>query len=319
MRPAALADDLFAHERARLEGLVDLHPDARERFDEADGRLAETEILLAGWGCPRLDAEVLARMPRLRAVLFAGGAAAAVLDTRIAAERGIVFTNAGEGNAQAVAEYTLGVILLAGKRAAFAERLYRERRAHVDREVELRDTGNYRRVVGLIGASRIGRRVAELLRPTDLDVIVYDPYASGADVAALGARRCGLDELLALSDIVSIHAPATAETHEMIGARELALLRDGATLINTARGTLLDHEALRPHVRTGRIDAVLDVTVPEPLPADDELWDLPNVSLTPHIAGATGSELHRLGRDVVDELERFVHGRAFAYREAVPA
>lgn len=320
MNPPALAENLFGPHRARLAVLADVAEDVLTEFDSAPARalLAEAEVLLAGWGCPQVDIAVLERMPRLRAVVFAGGAAAAVLDVAEAVRRGIVFTNAGEGNAQAVAEYTVATIVLAGKRARYAEQIYRRGRSLVDREAELVDTGNFGRTVGLVGASRIGRRVAQLLMPTDVRVLVYDPYAQAAEVQALGAQKLDLDELLVASDIVSLHAPATAETEHMIGAREFELMRDGAVIVNTARGSLIDHDALRPHVRSGRIDAILDVTEPEPLPADDELWSLPNVTLTPHIAGATGNELHRLGRDVVDEVARYVAGDAFVGFEKVP-
>nr|WP_201470694.1 hydroxyacid dehydrogenase [Microbacterium hydrocarbonoxydans] len=320
MNPPALAENLFGPHRARLADLVDAPADVLTEFesDEAARLIGEVEVILAGWGCPRVDREMLDRMPNLRAVVFAGGTAGAVLDTVEAVRRGIVFTNAGEGNAQAVAEYTAATIVLAGKRARYAEQIYRSGRAFVDREVELLDTGNFGRTVGLVGASRIGRRVAQLLLATDLRVLIYDPYASDEEIVSLGGIKVELDDLLAASDIVSLHAPATAETEQMIGARELAIMRDGAVLINTARGSLIDHDALRRHLRTGRMDAILDVTEPEPLDADDELWTLPNVTLTPHIAGATGNELHRLGRDVVDEVARYVSGDAFVGFERVP-
>lgn len=320
MNPPALAENLFGPHRARLSGLVDVPAEVLTEFesDHASRLIGDVEILLAGWGCPRVDREMLDRMPSLRAVVFAGGTASAVLDTVEAVRRGIVFTNAGEGNAQAVAEYTAATIVLSGKRARYAEQIYREGRAFVDREADLLDTGNYGRTVGLVGASRIGRRVAQLLLATDLRVLIYDPYASEEEVVSLGGRKVELDELLAASDIVSLHAPATPETERMIGAHELAVMRDGAVLINTARGSLIDHDALRTHLRAGRIDAILDVTEPEPLAADDELWSLPNVTLTPHIAGATGNELHRLGRDVIDEVARFIAGEAFVGFERVP-
>lgn len=319
MRPPALADDIFGPHRERLDVLVDLAPEVLTETDSLTARkvLAGTEVLLAGWGCPALDESVLGAMPALRAVIFAGGAAGSVLDTAAAVRRGISFTNTGEGNAQAVAEFTLAAILLAGKRATYAESLYRTRRTLIDREIELRDSGNYARTVGLVGFSRTGRRVARMLSATELDVLVYDPYAGDDEVRALGGRRVGLRELLASSDVVSLHAPATEETRHMIGRDEFGLMRDGATLINTARGALVDHGALRTELRTGRLSAVLDVTEPEPLDPADELWDLPNVTLTPHIAGATGTELHRFGRDVLAELDNFVHGRPFGVQEPV--
>ena len=320
MNPPALAENLFGPHRTRLSGLVDVSAEVLTEFESehASRLIGDVEILLAGWGCPRVDREMLDRMPSLRAVVFAGGTASAVLDTIEATRRGIVFTNAGEGNAQAVAEYTAATIVLAGKRAKYAEQIYREARAFVDREADLIDSGNFGRTVGLVGASRIGRRVAQLLQSTDVRVLIYDPYASEEEIVSLGGLKVALDDLLAASDIVSLHAPATPETDHMIASRELEIMRDGVVLINTARGSLIDHDALRTHLRAGRIDAILDVTEPEPLAADDELWSLPNVTLTPHIAGATGNELHRLGRDVVDEVARYVAGDAFVGFERVP-
>ncbi|MEU4160857.1 hydroxyacid dehydrogenase [Actinoplanes sp. NPDC026670] len=318
MRPATLAEDLFGPACAGLTGLVDASPHILEKFDDPLGHdlLADADVLVTGWGCPPLTGAVLDRAPRLRAVVHAGGSAAAVLDLATAAERGLALSNAGEANAVPVAEYTFAAILLSGKRARAAERLYRQRRDYVDREVELRDTGNYRRTVGLVGASRIGRRVARLLAQTDLDVLLYDPYLPVPDAVNLSVRLCSLPELMTASDVVSLHPPVTAETTGMIDAAMLGRMPDGATLINTARGAIVDQDALVAELRTGRISAVLDVTTPDPLPADHELWSLPNVTLTPHIAGATGSELRRLGRHVIDELARFRQGAPFAYSES---
>ncbi len=111
------------------------------------------------------------------------------------------------------------------------------------------------------------------------------------------------------SDVVSVHAPALPSTQGMIDRRHLALMRDGATLINTARGIIVDETALIDELRTGRIDAIIDVTHPEvPEPAS-ALYDLPNVFLTPHIAGAIGDERERLGEFIVEEIERYIAGR----------
>lgn len=317
MRPTALVEDLFEGVRDELDALVSIRGPVLTTLEGKLARavLADVEVLLTGWGCPLISADVLDHAPKLRAVIHAGGTAADVVDVPEAVQRGIVLSNAGVANAIPVAEYTVAMILLANKRATSAERLYRERRSLIDREVELRDTGNYRRKVGLVGASRIGRVVAQMLAATDLRVSIYDPYASDAAIADLGARRSSLAELMSESDVVSLHPPVTSETVGMIDRLLLARMRDGATLINTARGGIVDQVALLAELRTGRIDAVLDVTTPEPLPPDHELWSLPNVTLTPHIAGATGNELGRLGRFVVEELERFSDGLRFAYPE----
>ena len=168
--------------------------------------------------------------------------------------------------------------------------------------------GNFRKVIGIVGASLIGRRVVELLQPFDFSVLLHDPFLAADEAAALGVELCDLDALMARSDIVSLHAPILPATRHMIEARRLALLRDGATLINTARGWLVDHAALQAELVSGRINAVIDVTEPEVLPAGSPLYELPNVLLTPHIAGALGGERERLGDAIVAEIERYVHG-----------
>ncbi|GAB3960257.1 hypothetical protein GCM10027614_81660 [Micromonospora vulcania] len=120
---------------------------------------------------------------------------------------------------------------------------------------------------------------------------------------------------MATSDVVSLHQAVTPETVGQIDAHLLGLMRDGATLLNTARGAVVDQQALVAELRTGRIHAVLDVTEPEPLPADSELWQVPNLVLTPHIAGSMGNELHRIGASVVAEVRRFVAGEPFEHPE----
>lgn len=295
--------------RQRLGELADFDPALIvDRFDDprvAD-RLGEVEILITGWGCPVIDDWFLAAAPKLRAVLHAAGSVKAHV-TRAVWDRGVVVSSAASANAVPVAEYTLGSILLAGKGAFGLRERYRR-----DRSFELGyihpEVGNYGRTVGIIGASRIGRQVIELLRPLDFRLQVYDPYAED-----LGVPSVDLPTLLSTSDIVSVHAPLTAETRQMLGRSQLALLPDGAVLINTARGPLVDTAALIAELSSGRISAVLDVTHPEPLPADSPLFTLPNAFVTPHIAGSNGNELARLGACVADELQRFVRGKPLGF------
>ncbi|WP_329414850.1 hydroxyacid dehydrogenase [Streptomyces sp. NBC_00704] len=281
------------------------------RDPAAAAALAGAEVLITGWGCPRLDEDAAAAAPRLRAVLHAAGSVRSLVGESLW-ERGVAVSSAVTGNAVPVAEYTLAMILLAGK-DAFAHR-ERFRRTHAQpTPAETAGTGNLGRVVGVIGASRVGRRLLELLRPFDFDVLLHDPYVDEAEAAALGARAVSLEDLLRRSDIVTLHAPDIPETRHLLDRTRLALVRDGGMLVNTSRGALVDHVALTDELVAGRLHAVLDVTDPEPLPADSPLYDLPNVFLTPHIAGSLGNELERLGRIVVEELERLAGGLPLAH------
>jgi phosphoglycerate dehydrogenase-like enzyme len=157
--------------------------------------------------------------------------------------------------------------------------------------------------VGLVSASTVARELIPLLRPFDVRILVYDPYLSDRDAGRLDVERVELDALFERSDIVSLHAPSIPETRHMIGARQLARIRDGALLINSSRGSVLDHDALLKEAVTGRIRVVLDVTEPEPLPADHPLRPLPNVYLTPHMSGTGAYGYFKIGDMTLEALE----------------
>ncbi|SCX85103.1 Phosphoglycerate dehydrogenase [Streptomyces sp. 136MFCol5.1] len=313
-----LVDDVFPPAvRARLEESADLlTPSALGEFasPEAAEALASAEVLLTGWGCPPVDAALLDRAPGLRAVIHAAGTVKTFLSP-VAFDRGIVVSSAAAANAVPVAEYTLAAIIMGAKRVFPLAGLFRTRRTHrtgadLDRQHWL---GTHGLTIGVVGASRIGRRVIELLRILDADVLLHDPYVGAAEAARLGVTPTDLDTLVATSDVVTVHAPDTPETRGLIDARRIGLMRPGTLLVNTARGPLVDTEALTEHLVSGRLDAVLDVTSPEPLPDGHPLWDLPNVFLTPHLAGAQGNEVGRLGALAVDELVRYAQGAPLAH------
>lgn len=292
-------------DRDRLDRLRSLTASAPLPIDEGD--LADTEILLTSWGAPRLDAALLDRMPRLRAVVHAAGSVQGLVSDELW-ERGITVTSAADANAVPVAEYTFASIILAFKRAFVHVRTPAEVLGWGDL-VGSPKYGSVGRTVGIVGFSRIGRRVVRMLRQLDdVHILVADPFVAPETVAEGGAELVPLEAMLRRVDVLSLHAPALPETHHMIGRAELAALRDGATVINTARGWILDHDALFDECAAGRLDAVLDVTEPDPLPADSPLRALANVALTPHIAGSMGTEARRLADSALDDLETLLRG-----------
>lgn len=283
---------------------------------EARAILAETEILVTGWGCPMLTPDVLRAAPRLQLVAHAAGTVKFTVDPSAYAA-GIRVTHSAEANAVPVAEFTLAAILFANKRIFELRDLYRaDRTRRSSYELMDRTIGNFRRVVGLVGASRIGRKVASMLAGFEFDVLLYDPFVHPDDPIAQKVELVDLDTLMARSDVVSIHAPSLPSTRHMIGARQLKLMQDGAAFINTARGALVDEAALVAELQTGRIQGIIDVTDPEIPPAGSPLFGLPNVFLTPHVAGAIGTERARLGLMAVEEVERFVRGEPMLYEIA---
>jgi phosphoglycerate dehydrogenase-like enzyme len=293
----------------RLQQVCDLDPGlvVQDLADPATtDALARAEVLITGWGCPHLDADVLAVAPRLNAVLHAAGSVRSLVGEALW-KHGVTVSSAVTANALPVAEYTLAMILLAGKDTFTHRERFRTTHTYPT-PADTAPTGNVGRRIGVIGASRVGRRLLELLKPFDFTVLLHDPYVSHTEAGELGAQLLSLDDLLRHSDIVSLHAPDIPETYRMLDGDRLALIRDGGVLINTSRGALIDPEALTDELVSGRLHAILDVTEPEPLPAGSPLYHLPNVFLTPHIAGSLGNELERLGRTVVEELERLVGG-----------
>jgi phosphoglycerate dehydrogenase-like enzyme len=302
-----------AEELDRLGRLVRLvAPGPLRELDSgpARARLAEADVLVTSWGVPALTDERLAAAPRLRAVLHAAGSVRELVSDGGVWRRGIVVSSAAGENAVAVAEYAFAAIVMAGKKAPFLAT--DTRHGHVSRYLRTR-LSNRGRTIGVIGFSRTGRRLLELLRMLETaEILVSDPYADPAAVVAAGGRLVPLDELLSRAEILSLHAPALPGAPHLLGARELDMLPDGATLINTARGALVDHDALLAQCRSGRLDAVLDVTDPEPLPPDSPLLGLPNVMVTPHVAGSLGEETRRMSAHAIDELERWCAGKPLA-------
>jgi phosphoglycerate dehydrogenase-like enzyme len=276
---------------------------------EARALLAEADIVLGHWGCPRLSADVVAAAPRLRYLVYGAGTVKSVVSDAVF-EAGVVVTSCADANAEPVAEFTLGAILLANKDVFWRRDLGRDPSIAARRQAPTRPVGNWDKTIGLVGASMVGRRVIERLRPfPHLRIALHDPFVSPVEAGELGVELLGLDQLCAAADILSIHAPDLPSTHHMIGAPQLAALRTGATVINTARGRLVDHDALVAECASGRLFAILDVTDPEPLPRDHPLRSLPTVYLTPHLAGSEGTELGRLLDGAIDEVQRIVDRR----------
>ena len=293
--------------RSRLGHVVDLSSDAAVVDLAGLDGLEGVEVLVTGWGCPPLDADTLDRLPSLRFVAHAAGTVKGLV-TDALWERGVTVTSAAAANAVPVAEFTFAAIVMLGKDVFGIRDRHRQARGTTS-VVDHAPVGNRGLRIGIIGASMIGRLVVERLRTLDVEVVVSDPYLDDAGASALGVVALGLDDLLATSDVVSVHAPALPSTHHLLDAAALARMRDGAWLINTARGTLVDTAALEAELVSGRLSALIDTPDPEPLPSGSPLYDLPNVVLTPHIAGSLGNEVGRLGELAVTEVERFVAGQ----------
>jgi phosphoglycerate dehydrogenase-like enzyme len=264
---------------------------------------------LTSWGVARLDADVIAAAPRLQIVAHMGSSVTRFVSDALW-QRGIRVTTAAPALARDVAVTALGLMIVGLKRIwPLGQHVraggWRESAYWPSREL-------YGKAVGIVGASHVGRHVIDLLRPFGARILLYDPYVSPEEAERLGAIKADLDDLLRQADVVSLHAPAKPETYHLLDAERLALMKDDALLINTARGTLIDEAALVAELRRGRFFAFLDVTDPEPPAAGSPLRHLDNVVVTPHLAGCI-EDCGRMGEMAVEELRRHFAGEPPLY------
>jgi len=306
---------LTAEALARLRGFADvtLNEDGRNwTAKEIRDHLPGVEAMLTGWGVAKLDEAALSKADKLRIIAHAAGSVKAFV-TDALYERGIVVTHAATRIADSVAEFTLLMALMGLRRP---HELDREMRSGTQwprsQERVLFEIAGRR--VGLLGMGYVGRRAAGLFRALGAEVWAYDPYLSPQRAAELDVRLVGMDELLRACKVISVHLPVTEETHHMLGARELALIQDGAIFINTARSWVVDQEAMVAELAKGRFWAALDVFDTEPLPAEHPLRHMDNVFLTPHTAGYTRDCYSSLMALVIEELARYFRGEPLKYQ-----
>ena len=273
--------------------------------------LADVDVIFSGWGMARLDEDFLAAAPNLKAVFYSAGSVRRFTTDAIW-DRGVVICSAWAANAVPVSEYTLAQILFSLKHGWHHALTIRREQQWIK---QVTVPGTYDSTVGIISLGMIGRLVAERLRPFDLEVIAYDPFVSDETAADLGVELCDLEDVFKRADVVSLHTPKLPETLGMITGAYLASLKEGATFINTARGAIV-REIEMIEVLQDRSDlyAVLDVTDPEPPVESSPLYTLPNVILTPHIAGSMGTECRRMARFMIDDYKRYLAGEPLLWQ-----
>lgn len=258
-------------------------------------------------GSDALTREVLLQCPDLK-VISRNGIGYDAIDLDAATELGIVVTYVPDAMVDAVADLTLGLLLAAARRIPLLDQ--RMKAGEWNREIAA-DIGG--RTLGLVGTGRIGMAAARRAKPFRLRLVACDPLPNPLFVEELGGDYVPLDELLEIADYVSLHLPASKETRGLIGAAQIARMKPGALLINTARGSLVDEAALLDALRSGRLaGAALDVLSsepPEPNSPAAELARLPNVVATPHIAAFTPVTVARMGRASLANLLTVLDGQ----------
>jgi phosphoglycerate dehydrogenase-like enzyme len=308
-------ETIYGEEHAgRIAELVaiDGPPQTAEFVAAEPGLLRDVEIILSGWGAPVMDEAFLAAAPKLEAVFYGAGSVRHFV-TDALWERGIVVSSGWAMNAVPVAEYALAQILFSLKRGWQHAMTLRERGAAGRKRLPV--PGAFGSKVGIISLGAIGRRLCELLRPFDLEVLAHDPFVGPEVFEELGARQATLDEIFEQCPVVSLHAPNLPSTRGMITGAHFERMQEGATFLNTARGDVVrESEMVDVLRRRADLWAVLDVLANNDRGESDDIHDLPNVILTPHIAGAMDRECRRMGGVMVEELQRYLNGELLLYR-----
>ena len=267
---------------------------------------AQADILLPGFAA--VTADMLARSPRVR-MIHKWGIGIDAIDLDAVRRHGVALAITTGANAGPVAELAIALMLAVYRRIPYVNRAMREGRWPTPemRETCYQITG---KTVGLMGFGHIGRMLARRLRGFDAQVIYFDTRPADAGTEQeLQARYVPMDELLARSDILSLHAPLVPQTAHLINARTIAAMKDGAVLINTARGALIDEAALIEALRTGVIaGAGLDVQEVEPLDDSSPLFTMDNVIITPHMGWRGLETRRRLVAMVGDNFRAFSEG-----------
>lgn len=307
LRPDAYDKIYGPAERADIEQLVDIYaePQSAQSIGERPQVMAEADVIFSGWGMPPMDDSFLSHAPRLSMVFYGAGSIRGFV-TDSSWERGIRVCSSYAANAVPVSEYALAAILFSLKLGWRFAAMVRSQHGYPQRA---NMPGGYGSTVGLVSLGMVGRLVCERLRPFDLNIIAYDPYVSAEQASQLGVRLVSLEELFASADVVSLHTPLLDATRGMIGEQHFAAMKPWSTFINTSRGAIVrEEEMIAVLSRRPDMQAVLDVVYPEPPAADSPLYTLPNVVLTPHIAGSQGNECRRMGRLMVNELRHYLAG-----------
>ena len=267
--------------------------------------LKGANIIVTSWGSPAIDQDVLDICPDLELVCHAAGTPKPIItDALIAKNIPVTYSACALG--EGVAETALGFAISGAKRFYW---LNQDTHNGLWKQNAPKCVDFYDITVGVISGGFVGRHFIKLLQNFNVDILLYDPTMTAEQVAALGATKAELEEMLAKSDVISVHAPSIPATAKMLNASNLHLIKDGALLINTSRGAVFDEPALIEELKKGRFYACIDVTDPEPPALENELRSLNNVVLTPHVAGCITNGKLRIAKHVCEEIERHLNGQ----------
>ncbi len=285
----------------RKIGEVVINQEDKPTDEHVKKLIKNANIVITSWGNDLLTKEILDNAPDIKLIVHAAGSVKPILSKEII-KREIPIANNAKVLGKGVAETTLGLTITSVKNIFYLNQ-QTTRGNWIRKPIrEMVDLS-----IGVIGAGWVGKHYIKLLQSFDVDVLLYDPTLTDNQVSKLGATKVELNKLLTDSDVISIHAPAIDETYHLLNYENLSLLKDGAILINTARGSIIDEKDLLRILQEKNIFACIDVTDPEPPSENHPFRQLDNVILTPHIAGLAGNGKLAIGKNTVNIIKRFLN------------
>jgi phosphoglycerate dehydrogenase-like enzyme len=302
--PERMLDQLKSF--ADIEVAVD--PADLPRQDYA-GLYRGRDAVLTTWNTPMIDREVAACMDRVRIISHCGGEVRPFISAELFdLKPELVLCNASNVMAKPVAEHTLCVALTLLRGLFHLKEWVKGDENWWDYDPD-RNRSLLRKKVGVVGLGQIAREFIQLVRPFDVELWVHSGHLSDAEAAAQGLTKKSLEEIFSQCDVITVSAANTPANRHMVNRELLRLIKPGAVLVNNARGALIDEQALVDELRTGRFQAAIDVTDPEPPAAGHPLRDMPNVLLTPHTGGPVPEQRIWMMEEAVDNLRNFFSGK----------
>ncbi len=273
--------------------------------EELRDALVDVDVLVCGWRVPKLTAEVLEKANKLKLVAYTAGSVVPVVTDEMYA-KGIRIVGGNEGFAISVAEGAMAHIL------ASQRRFYEYDCRVIEGGWKSRTTSTKSllgKTVGIVGLGSIAKHLLTMLKPFKVKIKLYSNHTTEEKAAEMGVQKADLEEIFSTCDIISVHSAKSDANHHLVNDKLLSLMKDDALLVNTARGDIIDEEALVRHVQSGHIRASLDVYQKEPLAADHPLRSAgPRVNLQPHLGGPTIDYRYACARLVIDDIIRFQNG-----------
>jgi phosphoglycerate dehydrogenase-like enzyme len=285
--------------------------ESKEQFStgELRERLTDVDICITGWGTKCLDIEVLETAEKLKLVAHTAGSVAGLVSDYLY-EKGIKVISGNWVFAESVAESVIGYIICSLRELTYYNNEVKQGRW---RGVNFFNEGILDQSVGLVGFGAVAKYLVKFLKPFRCKIKVYDPYADDKVFIEHGVERGTLEEIFSTCKIISLHVPKTPDTYHMIDKRLLSMIKDGSLLVNTARGAVIDEEALVEELEKGRFKAALDVYEVEPLPLDSKLRTLINVLTIPHMGGPTIDRRRATTLELLKDIEGYLRGEELKF------